>query len=175
MTAALTLHQPWASLIAEGHKTVETRGWSTPYRGPLAIHAGKKAAMLCDAPGPWKMFDMDTYHATRHHRHALECGEPLPLGAVVAMAELVDVVPVEHLGWTEMWPGWSWQGPGGQREVVAHSGDDPSGGRRVVVNATERQFGTFTPGRYAYLLAAIERLEEPVPARGKQGLWPWRP
>jgi hypothetical protein len=38
---ALTLHQPWASAIALGLKLVETRGWATAYRGPLAIHAGK--------------------------------------------------------------------------------------------------------------------------------------
>lgn len=36
----LTLHQPWASLIALGIKTIETRSWSTQYWGPLAIHAG---------------------------------------------------------------------------------------------------------------------------------------
>jgi hypothetical protein len=39
---AITLQQPWASLIALGAKSVETRSWSTAYRGPLAIHAGKK-------------------------------------------------------------------------------------------------------------------------------------
>lgn len=41
---AITLHQPWASLIAAGFKTVETRSWPTNVRGPIAIHAGKKAA-----------------------------------------------------------------------------------------------------------------------------------
>ena len=38
---ALTLHQPWATLVAVGEKRIETRSWSTDYRGPLAIHAGK--------------------------------------------------------------------------------------------------------------------------------------
>ncbi len=32
---ALTPHQPWASLMAWGVKTIETRGWATAYRGPL--------------------------------------------------------------------------------------------------------------------------------------------
>lgn len=36
---ALSLRQPWASLIADGRKTIETRTWRTRYRGPLAIHA----------------------------------------------------------------------------------------------------------------------------------------
>jgi len=36
---ALSLHQPWASMIATGDKTIETRGWGTTYRGPLLICA----------------------------------------------------------------------------------------------------------------------------------------
>ncbi len=36
---ALTLCQPWASLVALGHKRIETRCWETKYRGTLAIHA----------------------------------------------------------------------------------------------------------------------------------------
>lgn len=39
---ALTLWQPWASLIVDLRKPVETRSWGTSYRGPLAIHAGMK-------------------------------------------------------------------------------------------------------------------------------------
>lgn len=38
---ALSLTQPWASLIAIGAKRVETRSWSTNHRGPVAIHAAK--------------------------------------------------------------------------------------------------------------------------------------
>ena len=36
----LTLKQPWASLIAAGHKKYEFRSWKTNYRGLLLIHAG---------------------------------------------------------------------------------------------------------------------------------------
>lgn len=39
---AITLWQPWASLIAIGAKKYETRSWKTNYRGPIAIHAAKK-------------------------------------------------------------------------------------------------------------------------------------
>jgi hypothetical protein len=38
---ALTISQPFASLIASGEKWIENRIWYTSYRGPLAIHAGK--------------------------------------------------------------------------------------------------------------------------------------
>ena len=37
---ALTISQPFASLIASGEKWIENRTWPTVYRGPLAIHAG---------------------------------------------------------------------------------------------------------------------------------------
>ena len=38
---ALTISQPFASLIIAGEKWVENRQWGTNYRGRLAIHAGK--------------------------------------------------------------------------------------------------------------------------------------
>jgi len=38
---ALTLTQPWASLMALQSKTIETRSWYTAYRGELVIHAAK--------------------------------------------------------------------------------------------------------------------------------------
>ena len=36
---ALTLIQPWASLILLGEKKIETRSWKTNYRGEIYIHA----------------------------------------------------------------------------------------------------------------------------------------
>jgi hypothetical protein len=38
---ALSIRQPWAWLIVNGHKPVENRTWRTSYRGPLLIHASK--------------------------------------------------------------------------------------------------------------------------------------
>lgn len=34
---AISLHQPWASTIAQGSKTIETRTWPTDHRGDLLI------------------------------------------------------------------------------------------------------------------------------------------
>lgn len=39
---ALTLNEPWATLIKNKKKYIETRSWKTNYRGELYIHAGKK-------------------------------------------------------------------------------------------------------------------------------------
>ncbi len=62
---ALSVRQPWASLIASGRKTIELRSWSTKYRGPLLILAGSS---------PWR----------GDHGHELG-----PLGVVVGIVELV--------------------------------------------------------------------------------------
>lgn len=39
---ALTIWQPYATLIVCGLKRFETRSWATTYRGPLVIHAAKQ-------------------------------------------------------------------------------------------------------------------------------------
>ena len=39
---AISLNQPWASMIANGKKTIETRRWQTSYRGDLLICSTKK-------------------------------------------------------------------------------------------------------------------------------------
>jgi hypothetical protein len=38
---ALSIKQPWATLIVHGLKTIEVRRWSTPRRGRIFIHAAR--------------------------------------------------------------------------------------------------------------------------------------
>lgn len=38
---ALSIRQPWAWLIVNGHKDIENRSWPTRFRGPVLIHAAK--------------------------------------------------------------------------------------------------------------------------------------
>lgn len=71
---ALTISQPYASLIADGEKWVENRTWPTPYRGLLAIHAGK-----------------GTQYLTR-----TELAE-YPNGCVIAIARLVACVSLRDV------------------------------------------------------------------------------
>lgn len=39
---ALSIKEPWASLILTGRKTIETRTWCTKYRGQLLLCCSKK-------------------------------------------------------------------------------------------------------------------------------------
>jgi len=41
MTMALSIRQPWASLILLAGKDIENRNWATKVRGPFLIHAAK--------------------------------------------------------------------------------------------------------------------------------------
>jgi hypothetical protein len=51
---ALSIAQPWATLVILGVKRFETRGWHTEYRGRLAIHASSRfpstLRALCHRP-----------------------------------------------------------------------------------------------------------------------------
>ena len=45
---AITIKEPYASLISNGVKKIETRSWKTNYRGYLYIHAGKTTQKVSD-------------------------------------------------------------------------------------------------------------------------------
>ena len=49
---AITLSEPWVSLVAIGVKGVEMRSWQTSCRGPLAIHSGR-TAISRSLPSHW--------------------------------------------------------------------------------------------------------------------------
>lgn len=86
---AISLWQPWASAIAIGAKKIETRHWSTPYRGPLAIHAAKTKDHISymKYPGVFESF-VDAGFKT-----PLD----LPLGAIVATCSLVECYRTESI------------------------------------------------------------------------------
>lgn len=43
----------------------------------------------------------------------------------------------------------------------------------ATLSLDELALGDYTPGRYAWKLANVKRLPEPIPAKGRQGLWNW--
>lgn len=72
---AITIKQPFASLIAAGLKEYEFRTWKTGYRGEVLIHAGKA---------------VDAEAMKRFEGFGLE----YPLGCILAKATLTDCVKV---------------------------------------------------------------------------------
>lgn len=85
---ALSLWQPWASLIVWGAKEYETRSWPTNYRGKLAIHAAKRKPTYSDTLHMKDIF----YPVMRQNMRPDYCTlENLPLGAVLCICELEAV------------------------------------------------------------------------------------
>src|SRR5260221_14030305 len=96
----LSVMQPWATLIVLGAKRIETRSWSTSYRGPLAIHASgrmsREATMSLREPPIREALAAGGYQQGSGPANN-PCG--LPLGAVIAVVTLVDVqrITLEHV------------------------------------------------------------------------------
>lgn len=98
---AITLWQPYASLVALGAKPYETRSWPTAYRGLLAIHAAKRWTndlAFCTSSLPCSLIKR---LLAEYDWHLLaRMGTTLPLGAVVAVATLDTIERTEEVrGW----------------------------------------------------------------------------
>ena len=149
---AITLHQPWASLIACGLKTIETRSWTPPQSlvgQRIAIHAGKRA------PDSWEWND-DIRLACEHWDF------DMPLGAVVATAQLAGVYQVTQNPRLRGWePDYGY--------VLATGPPSTPDLREIEIDS----FGDFSLGRWLWMLTDIQRIGPPVPARGRQRLWEW--
>lgn len=146
---ALTLTQPWATLMATHRpsrwktskeppwKTIETRSWRTDYRGELVIHAAKCvpefAARSCEHQDFVRALD---------GRSARE----LPASVGLCVVRVVGCVRTEDV----------WKvGPDGCPTVE------------------ELAFGDYSPGRFAWLTEYLRPLENQTPVRGALGLWDW--
>lgn len=170
---AITVWQPWASLLACGAKNYETRGWATRYRGPIAIHAGKGCygPYACELPIGFTDAAVNAlWPGTTDPCVIADNWDELPRGAIIATAELKNV--------------W---------HIVANPGVDIDVARHILIGAesltndkhdqsfadyfvpTEQEmlFGDWTPGRYAWELKNVQLLSKSVSAKGMQGLWNW--
>jgi hypothetical protein len=164
---ALSLTQPFASLVALGQKKVETRSWA-PYKYMLgqtiAIHASKKfptdAQMDCYLQDFFLPLWPDLLPAANHIQ-SLPISEQkiryafgqelekrikaLPLGCVLATATL-----------TGFW-----------------STDSKQYDYRKHLSEQEITFGNYAPNRYMWFLDNVQMLPEPIPAKGALGFWEW--
>lgn len=81
---ALSIAQPWAECIVSQGKNVENRSWNTKYRGFFAIHASRG-------------IDLDRFEYCFDDYGIKFDPEKLSFGAIVGIAELVDVVTEDSL------------------------------------------------------------------------------
>lgn len=168
---AITILQPWASAIACGAKRIETRSWRTDYRGPLAIHAG--ASLLYDTHPDRFPLGVDGNRwlaaheglSVRRQAGIAECNE-LPRGALIAVAELVACTPTSSIMQDFAYRIYRAKGyPDNgllKRAIPVLMG---------INHESELALGDFHDGRYGWVLRNVRALPEPVPCRGRHGLW----
>jgi hypothetical protein len=132
---AISLTQPWASLVASGDKKIETRSWFLTHRGPLAIHASKTIPSWARE---WLRETAAVQTMLIRAGFAPDLSD-IPLGCVVATCQVVGCVATERVDTTQL--------------------------------GKERILGNFGPGRYAFYLEDVMKVDPPVPARGALSVW----
>lgn len=170
---AISLWQPWASLIACGAKPYETRSWAPPREligQSIAIHAAKKidkeAALFAEdlkygqhLPGGFELADKLEASMSR-------CPDALYGSFGQAVFPIGCVVCIAHLA------------------AAFELGSHPEGDRARVVRKLSRvalpddfntiakdDFGDYAPGRWAWLLTNIQLVNPPAPVKGAQGFF----
>ena len=88
---AISLTQPWATLMAIGAKKIETRDWKLFHRGWLAIHASKAFPLDCQHLCLGNPFFSWLRYA------GFEDASALPRGAVIAVANFTGYKRTEEL------------------------------------------------------------------------------
>jgi len=196
---ALTVRQPWASLIVLGIKTIETRSWKLPAAmvgQRIAIHAGAARPTSASAQdvGDWQVNpDGRNGFSVRHWPSARKLGvgrnlictlypelaadekesrgvyHRLPLGAIVGYVTLGEDLPIVNSLGT----------PDDPLPRICNVTGDGRGLRlmRPLVFPSaditdQRPYGDFTPGRHGWTLLDPEPCE-PIPAKGRLGFWNW--
>lgn len=159
----ITLWEPWATLCAlAGHpdreirkkaKYFETRNWATKYRGKIAIHSAKTmplaAQYMATNQEPFR-----TVLAMAGYKNICD----FPRGKIIAIGNLVDIIRVDLAG----------------NNFIVEKGTNSQNSKVVrLLSINELAFGDYSAGRFAWQLEDIQVLPEPVPAKGRQGLWWW--
>lgn len=149
---ALTIWQPWASLIMAGAKPYEFRGWPAPksLRGQqIAIHAGARPVKRSEVADLLLRLNSDEAWTT-----CLVKSIALPLLDRVhsspGVLPLSSILGTARLG----------------EPIRGHEIVDQFGG---VINDSDRD----THSNWAWPLTSIEVFEPFRPAKGMQGFWDW--
>lgn len=157
---AITVLEPWASLIAYGAKTIETRSWKTNYRGILAIHASSSNRAI---KNPMQYGALPAYirlqYEVYNHQKSKYLSYDFNLGSIIAIVKLVDCQKIvqiidEKIG----------------KYIVHNNKILLENGAEINNGYDEYLLGDYTIGNYAWMLRDVRKII-PVTAQGRQRLW----
>lgn len=150
---AISLWQPWASLLVFGLKRFETRAYAFPkaLKGQrIIIHAAKKQAEFDPA------FVRGTAGYLRRNGHDASA---LPFGAIVGTIELRDAFQIGS------------RIPGTPRDLWTLEEILLRRGRGTVIMSIEHALGDFRVDRWAWECVKPRALSRPIAYSGKQGFF----
>lgn len=90
---AITLTQPWATLVATGAKRVETRSWRTLHRGVLLIHSAQRLPLVWTPFGS-PYFKTELEPLVGLNQFGVPNIDQLPRGEILATVNVADVVEI---------------------------------------------------------------------------------
>lgn len=166
---ALTIWQPWATLIVMGAKPYEFRGWKPPRSligQRIAIHAGARPVKASEIRA-LLMGLRGAEHIAPPCMHA-DIAIPVLEKVLAALKSSPDTLfgtgefltlPLSHVLGTAV-VGEPKRGDVCAAEFGFNAGNDSD------------RAGTFNWG---WPMLDVQPLVPPLPARGAQGLWDWRP
>jgi hypothetical protein len=93
---ALSLRQPWAWLVVNGHKDIENRSWRTNHRGPLLIHASRNRSLTTSK----NLSAIEKKYRVRLPRD-------FDLGGIVGIVDVVDCLKRHPSKW-KFRGSWGW-------------------------------------------------------------------
>lgn len=127
----LSIKEPFATLMKEKIKLIETRSWKTNYRGELYIHASMTKS-------------------THEHKNEaffdLIKEKNFTPGHILCKGNLVDCIYMT-------------------KEYIEDMKKN---------HYQEYICGRYEEGRYAWVFRDIQALENPIPAKGKLGIWNYK-
>lgn len=101
MTKAISIKQPWASMICMGLKDVENRTWLTHYRGRIFIHASQKADARFKQASANRIFTA-AQQVVIPKKDGLLCIPSLAFSSIIGEAVITDCVQNSKSIWAEL-------------------------------------------------------------------------
>jgi len=138
---AISLIQPWATLVVIGAKKIETRSWNTSHRGEILIHASKKMT------GEYKRLCQEEPFKT-----SLKDVDELPLGRIIGKVNILGTASTDAFGLMST----------GIPLKKTYSKKDWD---------IELAFGDYSPGRFGWLLSDPVSFTNHYPINGSMSLW----
>ena len=146
---AITIKQPWASLIIKGIKDIENRTWPCPEK-----YIGERVLVHAAAKDAGDYFELLNAAQKNYHMAYRMVNGYNPLkelysnnGAIIGSVEIVDCVINHHSIWAER--------------------------TGTICGNTKKEHAKYSPHPiiYNWVLANPIKFPEPITAKGKLGFW----